>query len=77
MNQIYIAPAKPTITSINDYKMFLRIVIYMSVVHYPNELYWSQTTVFTKIKETMGLKKFEKICSVIHFNDNSKLETLM
>lgn len=42
----------------------------MSVYHYPNvRSYWSKYG-FTHIMETMTLNHFEKIRSVIHFNDN-------
>lgn len=53
-----------------EIRKFLGILIFMSVYHYPNvRSYWSEHG-FRTIMESMTLNRFEKIRSVIHFNDN-------
>ncbi|CAK1597986.1 unnamed protein product [Parnassius mnemosyne] len=56
----------------NDLNKFLGILIYSSIVKNPNfRLYWSDQYGYEPIKSTMTQKHFEKICYVLHFNDNT------
>lgn len=57
----------------NDLYKFIGILIYNSVIHYPNrKLYWNNKFGYDLIKNTMPSKKFEKMCSIIHFNNKDK-----
>lgn len=65
--------SNPVSLSDNDFNKFLGILIYTSVIKYPNtRLYWSDKYGYEPIKKTMPQKRFEKLRSIIHFNDNSK-----
>ncbi|XP_049873098.1 piggyBac transposable element-derived protein 4-like isoform X1 [Pectinophora gossypiella] len=56
-----------------DIRKFIGILTYMSVIHYPSiRLYWSDKYGYASIKNAMTCKRFEKIKSIIHFNDNNK-----
>ncbi|CAK1592496.1 unnamed protein product [Parnassius mnemosyne] len=64
--------SNPFVISRNDLNKFLGILIYSSIVKNPNfRLYWSDQYGYEPIKSTMTQKHFEKICSVLHFNDNT------
>lgn len=55
-----------------EIRQFLGIIIFMSLFHYPSvRSYWSKYG-FVQIMKTMTVNRFEKIRSVIHFNDNSE-----
>lgn len=55
-----------------DIRQFLGIIIFMSVYHYPNvRSYWGKYG-FDYIQQTMTVNRFEKIRSVLHFNDNTQ-----
>ncbi|KAL9873389.1 uncharacterized protein ACN2A1_014470 [Glossina fuscipes fuscipes] len=55
-----------------EIRQFLGIIIFMSVYHYPNvRSYWGKYG-FDHIQQTMTVNRFEKIRSVIHFNDNAQ-----
>lgn len=57
--------------NVTEIRQFLGIIIFMSVYHFPNvRSYWGKYG-FKYIMETMTLNRFEKLRSVIHFNDNS------
>lgn len=59
----------PPVT-ITEIRQFLGIIIYMSVFHYPSvRSYWGKYG-FQNIMQTMTVNRFEKLRSVIHFNDN-------
>lgn len=60
----------PPVTSV-ELRQFLGILIFTTVFHYPNvRSYWGKYG-FQHIMETMSSKRFAKLRSVIHFNDNS------
>lgn len=51
---------------------YLGILTISSVVHVPNvRLYWNSVIGLDLIKNSMSQKRFEKIRSCLHFNDNS------
>lgn len=65
-------PDKPENLSVDDFRKFLGILIFMSVYHYPSvRSYWGKFG-FTPIKEAMTVNRFEKIRKILHFNDNEK-----
>ncbi|GFR26561.1 DDE_Tnp_1_7 domain-containing protein [Trichonephila clavata] len=60
----------PPVTAI-EIRQFLGI-IFMSVYYYSNAgSYWGKYG-FDDIRQTMTVNRFEKITSVIHFNDNAQ-----
>lgn len=62
---------KPAYLTVEDIKQYIGVCLYMSIVHLPSiRHYWSKSIGYEKIKETMSLKKFEKIRQFIHFNNN-------
>ncbi|CAK1581011.1 unnamed protein product [Parnassius mnemosyne] len=61
----------PPVTA-TEIRQFLGIIIFMSVYHYPNvRSYWGKYG-FDHIRQTITVNRFEKIRSVIHFNDNAQ-----
>lgn len=66
-------PNKPLVVTDCDIRQYIGILLYMSLVNMPNtRSYWSNELEFEPIKNTMSLKKFEKIRQFLHFNDNSQ-----
>ncbi|XP_055914246.1 piggyBac transposable element-derived protein 3-like [Eupeodes corollae] len=67
-------PNKPINIEAIDVRQFVGVVLYTSVVRILNvRNYWSDKMGITIIKETMPLKKFERLRQTFHFNDNSKM----
>lgn len=64
---------KPLKLTVNELRKFIAILIFMSVIKYPNvQLYWSNTVGFEPIKKTMIVNRFETIRRFLHFNNNEK-----
>ncbi|XP_055910782.1 piggyBac transposable element-derived protein 3-like [Eupeodes corollae] len=64
-------PSKPLLVSKTDTKKFLGICLLLGLVPQPNiRMFWDSDLGLPIITETMTLTDFEKIRSVIHFNDN-------
>lgn len=64
--------SNPEIINENILNKFLGILIYTSVIKFPNtRAYWSEKFGYDHIKNTMPLKKFEKIRSTLHFADDT------
>ncbi|KAL0871532.1 hypothetical protein ABMA27_005245 [Loxostege sticticalis] len=60
----------PPVTPL-ELRQFFGILIFTTVFHYPNvRAYWGKYG-FQHIMETMTSKRFAKLRTVIHFNDNS------
>lgn len=57
-----------------DLQKFLGICIMMSVIQIPNNRrYWTPIVGNKLIQETMSVNRFEKIKSMLHFNDNNEV----
>ncbi|GBP47242.1 PiggyBac transposable element-derived protein 2 [Eumeta japonica] len=64
---------KPLNLSEAELRKFISVLIYMSVIKYPNvRLYWSNKVGFEPIKKIMTINRFETIRKYLHFNDNDK-----
>lgn len=64
---------KPLNLSEAELRKFISVLIYMSVIKYPNvRLYWSNKVGFEPIKRVMTINRFETIRRYLHFNDNEK-----
>ncbi|XP_055910902.1 piggyBac transposable element-derived protein 3-like [Eupeodes corollae] len=64
-------PSKPLLVSKTDTQKFLGICLLLGLVPQPNiRMFWDSDLGLPIITETMTLTDFEKIRSVIHFNDN-------
>lgn len=62
---------KPLNISETELKKFMAILLYMSIIRYPNvRLYWSNTVGFEPIKKIMTVNRFETIRRYLHFNNN-------
>lgn len=56
----------------NDFVRYLGVTIITSIVHMLNiRMYWSSKIGLDIVKNAMNQKTFEKIRSILHFNDNS------
>lgn len=72
---LYVTPKNvsncPPVTA-TEIHQFLGIFIFMFLYHYSNvRSYWCKYG-FDHIRHTMTVNRFEKIRSVIHFNDNAQ-----
>lgn len=66
-------PARPEKITTTELKQYSGILTFMSVYRYPSiRSYWCSKFRFTPISDTMTLNRFEKIRSILHFNDNEK-----
>ncbi|XP_037303473.1 piggyBac transposable element-derived protein 4-like [Manduca sexta] len=59
-------------TSITEVRNYIGILLYfMSVIKYPNvRMYWSPKYGFAHIYNCMTINRFEKLKSLLHFNNN-------
>ncbi|CAK1591763.1 unnamed protein product [Parnassius mnemosyne] len=63
---------RPVQISLTELRKYLGILIFMSVYRYPSvRSYWSSKFGFRPIIEAMPVNKFEKVRSILHFNDNN------
>lgn len=57
-----------------DIKKFLGVCIYMSVSHLPRtRCYWRQDIGIPTIRNAMSINEFERLKTILHFNDNNKM----
>jgi hypothetical protein len=65
-------PDRTNRITIQVWRKYIGILIFMPVYHYPNiRSYWSKFS-FSHIRKAMPVNRFEKIRRYLHFNDNSK-----
>lgn len=61
-------------TSVTEVRNYMGILYFMSVIKYPNvRMYWSPKYGFAHIYDCMTLNRFEKLKSLLHFNNNDSL----
>lgn len=61
-------------TSVTEVRNYMGILYFMSVIKYPNvRMYWSPKYGFAHIYNCMTLNRFEKLKSLLHFNNNDSL----
>lgn len=58
-------------TDKKEVQQFLGCCVMMGIVTMPSyKMYWATDTRYPKVADTMSLKRFEKLRSSLHFNDN-------
>ena len=58
--------------TVEEVKRFVGIVLYMGIHKLPNcRMYWGKCTHVPAISLTMSRNRFDKILSILHFNDNN------
>jgi hypothetical protein len=71
-HSISLNPNKPFNLTIPELKKYIGICVVMSVNHLSNvRNYWSEIMGNKLIQETMSVNHFDKIRSILHFNDNT------
>lgn len=63
-------------TTAGEIEQYLGILMFMGVFPHPQyRMYWSKSTPFPKIVNTMSVNRFDLLKRYLHFNDNSTMNT--
>ncbi|XP_063384488.1 piggyBac transposable element-derived protein 3-like [Cydia fagiglandana] len=66
-------PARSQNITPKDVQQFIGIILFMSVQQFPSvRAYWHEKYGYEPVKSVMPVNKFERIRSLLHFNDNTK-----